>query len=91
MVIAGESQDKANNGALVQWSGVGINLGTRRPSVKRIGEAVKSILEDSAYKEKATSLSKNFARYDVAEVFHEVIQEAVLAWKEKVETSKDEL
>lgn len=80
MVVAGTGQDKINTNNLVQWSGVGINLGTRTPQVSAICEAVGKVLGDASFRNSALNMSKNFERYNLAEVFDDVIQGAVKEW-----------
>lgn len=81
MVVAGAGQDKLITNNLVQWTGVGINLGDRAPGVQKIRAGIEQVLDDSAYKEKVVALSKELDRYDIASVFDRVIQSAVRDWE----------
>jgi UDP:flavonoid glycosyltransferase YjiC (YdhE family) len=65
LVVAGKSEDKAEIAARVAWSGAGINLNTEQPSAAAVAEAVEAVLGDSQYRNRASSLSGEFARYDV--------------------------
>ena len=80
LVVAGEAQDKAITNALVQHTGVGLNLGTRRPHVEKIQESVLEILGNDSYKKRATALSKSYEQYDLGEVFDGLIGEVVTEW-----------
>lgn len=46
IVIAGDSEDKVETSARVEWAGVGINLRTGRPSPEQMGAAVRRVLDD---------------------------------------------
>jgi MGT family glycosyltransferase len=64
LVVAGETEEKPEIAARVAWGGLGINLKTGRPSEKNIREAVKTILRDPSYRQKARQLQKKFQQYD---------------------------
>jgi UDP:flavonoid glycosyltransferase YjiC (YdhE family) len=83
LVVAGEGQDKAVTNAIVQWSGVGLNIGDRSPGLEKIREGIKLVLENSSYKTKADAMSRNIARYDVGAVVDGVIQGVVHEWASK--------
>lgn len=63
MVVAGDTEDKIFTASRVGWSGAGINLATGRPTGEQIRTAVRAVLQDKKYKENATRLQKEFARY----------------------------
>lgn len=56
--------DKAENAARVEWSGVGINLRTDKPTSSMIEKAVDEILGDPKYKLKAQELQEEMRTYD---------------------------
>ncbi|ORY19146.1 hypothetical protein BCR34DRAFT_472350 [Clohesyomyces aquaticus] len=68
MVVSGEGQDKANTNAIVQWSGVGLNLGGRKPGVNKLREGIKAVLETDKYKKKAMAMSREYNKYDISRV-----------------------
>ena len=49
IVVAGDSEDKVETSARVQWSGAGISLRTGRPSAEQVERAVTRILGDPGY------------------------------------------
>lgn len=49
VVVAGTTEDKTEVSARVAWSGVGVRLGTNRPTEGAIARAVKTVLDDPAY------------------------------------------
>ncbi len=64
LVAAGQSEDKPEVCARVQWSGVGINLKTSKPTPTQIRDAVKKILASPHYQKKAQFIQAEIARYD---------------------------
>jgi MGT family glycosyltransferase len=64
LVVAGRSEEKAEVAARVAWSGVGIDLKTNSPKLHQIRDAVKKILSDPGYKEKARQIKADFAKYN---------------------------
>jgi UDP:flavonoid glycosyltransferase YjiC (YdhE family) len=63
LVVAGASEDKPEVAARVHWSGTGINLRTGRPMQPAIRAAVRSVLQDSGYRQRAAVLGADMARY----------------------------
>lgn len=64
LIAAGRSDDKAEISARIGWSGVGIDLKTKRPSPQQIREAVQKVLSNPAYQRKAKELQQVIASYD---------------------------
>jgi len=64
LVVAGETEDKMEVAARVEWAGAGINLRKQRPSPKAIREAVKEVLENPVYREHAKRIQADFGKYD---------------------------
>jgi UDP:flavonoid glycosyltransferase YjiC (YdhE family) len=64
LVAAGDTEEKAFTAARVGWTGAGINLKTRRPTLEQIRTAAHTVLAGPQYREQAQRLQKNFARYD---------------------------
>lgn len=56
MVVAGTTEDKKEVSAHVGWSGVGINLRTNRPKPRRVAQAVKQVLGDPSFRQRALAL-----------------------------------
>ena len=63
IVVAGETEDKALISARVAWTGAGISLGTQDPTQEQIGSAVRSVLADSKYRDRAQAMRQNFKEY----------------------------
>ena len=49
VIVAGDSEDKMEVGARVQWAGVGINLKSGRPAARKIREAVVKVLSEPTW------------------------------------------
>ena len=49
LVVAGDSEDKPEVAARVQWSGTGVNLHTGRPSPAMVAHAVRRVLDRRTY------------------------------------------
>jgi UDP:flavonoid glycosyltransferase YjiC (YdhE family) len=83
VIVAGSGQDKIVTNNLVEYTGVGINLRSKTPSVDAIREGVSKVLDDGKYKLNAVMMSRKFEEYDVGTVFDNVIQSEVKRWKDK--------
>lgn len=58
LVVAGETSDKAEVAARVEYTGVGIDLGTSTPSAAAIGAAVERVLGDDRYRSAALGMRR---------------------------------
>lgn len=67
LVTAGRSEDKPEVCARIQWSGVGVDLKTSRPTPQQILHAVRNILNQPSYHEQTRRLSAEFHSYDAVE------------------------
>ncbi len=64
MVVAGIHEGKNEICARVGYFGLGINLCTEKPGVKKIKKAVRNILNDPLYRKNVERLAKEFSGYD---------------------------
>jgi UDP:flavonoid glycosyltransferase YjiC (YdhE family) len=64
MVAAGQTEEKPEVCARIEWAGVGINLKTKTPTPTQIKDAVKKILASPKYRQKAQLLKADIACYD---------------------------
>jgi UDP:flavonoid glycosyltransferase YjiC (YdhE family) len=64
LVVAGESEDKAEVAARAAYTGAAINLATSRPSVAAVRAAVDAVLTDPGYRRQARRLQADYARHD---------------------------
>jgi UDP:flavonoid glycosyltransferase YjiC (YdhE family) len=61
IVASGETEDKPEVCARIEWSGVGINLRTGTPSASQVGDAVAAVLSNPRYRERAVALANAIA------------------------------
>lgn len=64
LVVAGVSEDKAEVGARVAWSGVGIGLKTDTPTASALRAAIESVLDDDRYRLAAEAMAVEFSKAD---------------------------
>ena len=64
VVSGGTTEDKAEVGGRVAYTGVGINLKTSRPTVERLRTAIFSILRDPSYRQRAAEIQRDLAAHD---------------------------
>jgi UDP:flavonoid glycosyltransferase YjiC (YdhE family) len=64
LVVAGDSEDKPEVAARVQWSGTGINLHTGRPSRAMVARGVHGVLSRRTYRVRARELQAEIAATD---------------------------
>lgn len=77
MVSAGLTEDKAEIGARIAWSGTGLNLATNTPTPDQLKTAIESVLGDARFRTGATSMARAFASHDTAGEVLAVIDRAV--------------
>jgi UDP:flavonoid glycosyltransferase YjiC (YdhE family) len=64
VVSGGTTEDKAEVGQRVAYSGVGINLKTNRPSERKLRDAILTILGEPGFRTRAAVIQTDFARHD---------------------------
>jgi len=64
VIAAGRSQDKAEVGARVEWSGVGIELATQHPTEEMLRSALDRILSNPSYRDRAQSIASDIGAID---------------------------
>lgn len=77
LVAAGQTEEKPEVCNRIAWAGVGINLKTKSPTPEQIREAVKTILTDPQYREKAQAIKADYARYDAASLSADRLEQLV--------------
>ncbi len=61
IVVAGDTEDKRETSARVEWSGVGVNLRTGTPTASAVRAAVRRVLDDPRYRERAARIGTDIA------------------------------
>ncbi|OLF06054.1 hypothetical protein BLA60_34000 [Actinophytocola xinjiangensis] len=64
LVATGRTEDKPDVCARVAWAGVGVDLRSARPSPARIRGAVRRVLSDPGFTQRARLLSESMAAHD---------------------------
>ncbi|KAB1070925.1 glycosyltransferase [Methylobacterium planeticum] len=64
LVSAGVTEDKAEIGARIAWSGAGLNLAANAPGPEAIRTAAEAVLADPRFRTRARDLALDFARHD---------------------------
>jgi MGT family glycosyltransferase len=80
LVVSGINEGKSDVNARVEHAGVGINLRTDHPSPEKIGRAVRALLADAEWKNRAEQMRQDFGSENPAEAAAKVV-EGVLSSK----------
>ncbi|MFE2068448.1 glycosyltransferase [Streptomyces sp. NPDC059467] len=72
LVVGGETEDKPEAAARVEWSGTGVNLRTACPEAS----AVDEVLGDPRYRKRASETQGQFDQYRPFEVIAETVEQA---------------
>jgi MGT family glycosyltransferase len=79
LIVAGNTEDKPEVAARVEWFGAGVNLRTGVPTAAMVRRAVRQVLEDDTYLTAARHLQRAYGRRDgvaeIADLVDEVIAE----------------
>jgi MGT family glycosyltransferase len=81
IVSAGMTEDKPDVNARIAWSGVGINLATNQPDQRVLRGAVRTLLDQPAYRTRAASMAEEFRKRDTRSLIIRVITDAAAAGK----------
>jgi MGT family glycosyltransferase len=77
IVCYGESEDKPLVSARVQWSGVGISLKAGTSMPEQIREAVRKILHDPSYIERARTLGAGIAKSNAVQTISQTVNATI--------------
>jgi MGT family glycosyltransferase len=77
IVSAGLTEDKAEVGARVAWSGIGVHLASKAASVEAVREGVKQVLGTPAYRERARAMAASFAAVDTRREIFSILDRLV--------------
>ncbi|MEU8764244.1 nucleotide disphospho-sugar-binding domain-containing protein [Streptomyces sp. NPDC048659] len=76
LVVGGDTEDKPEVAARVEWSGTGVNLRTADPSDEELRAAVDSVLSTPSYRERAAALAEEYAAHDALALIDGLVREA---------------
>ncbi|KAH9909942.1 glycosyltransferase family 1 protein [Xylariomycetidae sp. FL2044] len=71
MVVAGEGMDKTENARRVARAGLGVDLGTPKPTAGQVRDAVVKVLRDARYAERARALRRETEALDCFGLIHD--------------------
>ncbi len=77
MVVAGQTEDKPEVAARVEYFGAGINLKTATPTSADVRRAVREVLDDGTYRANARRLQSAYAEHDSVAAVAAVIDDAI--------------
>ncbi|MCP9273436.1 glycosyltransferase [Mycolicibacterium arenosum] len=77
LVVAGNTEDKPEVAARVEWFGVGVNLRTGTPTSDAVKRAVREVLADDAYRQAARRLQSTHRRWDSVAEIASLVDEAI--------------
>ena len=77
LVVAGNTEDKPEVAARVEYFGAGVNLRTGVPSAAEVRRAVRAVLNDGVYRQSARRLQAAYARRDGANEIAALVDEAI--------------
>ncbi|SDU74717.1 glycosyltransferase [Jiangella alkaliphila] len=66
IVQAGTTEEKAENAARIQWSGVGLRLGKTHPAPAKVRAAVRRVLDEPSFRTAARRIQAEMAEHDAA-------------------------
>jgi UDP:flavonoid glycosyltransferase YjiC (YdhE family) len=75
LVAAGRTEEKPEVCARIAWSGAGINLKSDRPKPEQVLKAVRTLLSQSRYKERAQRLSAEYHQYNAAQEAAQLLEQ----------------
>ena len=78
LVTAGLTEDKASVNARVAWSGVGIDLATNEPTADALRVAIRSVLDQPRYRQRAAAMADEYAEIDTRSEILGIIGDVVV-------------
>jgi UDP:flavonoid glycosyltransferase YjiC (YdhE family) len=77
IVVAGDTEDKMETTRRVEWSGVGVNLRTGKPTEAQIGAAVERVLSERRFRERALALRAEIASAPGVQGLERIVEKLV--------------
>jgi len=77
LVVAGNTEEKPEVAARVEWFGVGVDLRTGVPTAAMVKNAVQHVLADDGYRDAARNLQCAYARHDSTAAIADLVDEVV--------------
>ena len=74
IVQAGSTEEKAETGARVRWSGVGVRIRSTRPTPRRVRAAVRRVLAQPSYRAAAARVGEEMRGHDAGREGAELLE-----------------
>lgn len=78
LVQAGKTEEKAEIAARIRWTGVGVALGTTRPSAAAVHRGVRAVLTEPSYATAAGRVQAEMARHDAGREGADLLEQLAL-------------
>jgi UDP:flavonoid glycosyltransferase YjiC (YdhE family) len=85
VVVQGVSEDRIEVARRLQWSGAGLDLGSRRASPGRIRDAVREVVGNPSYRRRAQQIQDDFLGYNAPKQSAELLEG--LTWTRPMENA----
>ncbi|WP_456639859.1 glycosyltransferase [Bradyrhizobium sp. USDA 10063] len=79
IVVAGTAGDRGDVSVRIAWSGVGVNLATNAPTAEQLRSAVRAVVDDPKYRERAASLAEDIRKIDAASEVRRILRQEISA------------
>ncbi|WP_213805255.1 nucleotide disphospho-sugar-binding domain-containing protein [Granulicella sp. dw_53] len=77
VIAGGDKEDRPRVCARLAWTGAGINLKTGSPTPEQIRAAVREMLGDPRYRERAKKMKESLSRYDALKTVAMAVEAAI--------------
>lgn len=78
LVQAGKTEEKSEIAARIRWTGVGVTLGTTRPSAYSVGQGVHTVLTDPGFAAAAERVRAEMAEHDAGREGADLLEQLAL-------------
>ncbi|MFI8007294.1 nucleotide disphospho-sugar-binding domain-containing protein [Streptomyces sp. NPDC086010] len=76
LVVGGETEDKPEVAARVEWSGTGVDLRTSSPEAAAVRAAVDQVLNEPGYRDRARAMQREMADHQPFDAIAELVEGA---------------
>ncbi|MBB5789529.1 glycosyltransferase [Jiangella mangrovi] len=90
IVQAGTTEEKAENAARIQWSGVGLRLGKTHPAPSKVRAAVRRVLDEPSFRTAARRVQAEMSAHDAAVESAELLERLAATRRPVLRADADE-
>ena len=87
LVAAGDTEDKPEVAARIEWTGVGVNLRTGTPSAAAVQSGVDRVLADPGFRDRAAALAARIAEVDTLALIESELEAAAASARRRLESA----